>query len=1106
MKRKFLLVYNLLLGGIVTTSLSGCVATTPQESTYNILLSYDSDLGKVVASSTSGKLESNTSVTLTITPNEGYKISEVKINGELTDAKATVMFVPKAGTNQVSVSFSKTETPVQDNFKVILDYSKEHGEVSADRLSGNTSDGKDVNVTITPKEGYLIGSIKVNGADQEIKQNFSFKPIAGDNTVTVTFKATPLEDNFNVVLEFNEEHGLVISDVIKGNTEEIKNVSVSITPNEGYLIESIKVNNKDVTVSETITFEPVVGENKVVVAFKERPQEDNFSVKLNFDSEKGTVTSDILSGVVDKVDKVTLTITPKEGYEIGEVKCSNKVLTVTDGVATFKPTLGENLVEVTFNLIPVLTEFNVETIFDEGMGEVKLSKTSGYIEETESVEVTITPKEKHEILDVQINGKSVEIENNAGFATFFTPNAGKNTVEVTFKKLPEEQKFNVKVVVPNEGNVKVQLDKTEGKVGEEVQIVKVTMLPYFELDDILLNGKSIGKDVKTFTPITGENILEIKIKNKEVTYEIDKGSEFLTTITPTDTTDLSSGQELINIVFDKIENELEQKGKTDYVRNMLLAYTDHLNFYENVVTKYGVTKEDVNKFYDIIVTPQVIALFNESFTQEELEKVLEEEIVRGIYDILQTETTLDKFVAFVSTAAFATLNLTLGYKYGHHLANLYSFKDQDSAVAKTINEIALNSKPTDKECQTLFEGFELCGQLIFILLKDVNRLSNYAEFKSYADILIRIFKSIINKTNPNLTETEVYKILALLGDVLNNHFLSKEGYIKFVDQLTKLGNYHALLMKLFAQSLQNDSTLSVPSYYESVINLLSSNKEKTYYLIKTIGFYLREIEQRDVTALLDIFSNDSGNIQLARLLVLIGRHFGAVKTAYEESPVAKAAIESSGELITKIVLLLRDGFIPENIVSSIDAKTLVAKIYEFRNYRYDLISDIELYVLPYVEELADLIPSKDSNAPHATSVSISIKDVYSKNDPYKINEAWADGKNITDEIEVIEFDTSKEGNFVAVFKYKDCLIYRPYSVTNSGINLPNGYSSTLYTIDQGTDPSLFDFTLSFSDGTFKSYQDFEEGLASPIDTSTKGVKTGRVKYSGTYFLFTYLVK
>ncbi len=1026
MRKKFSLVYSLLLGTIATTTLAGC-GSSVVEKKFSMSLQFDHTQGSVSVDKSSGTIDSNTNVTVTITPNDGFEINIVKINNTEVVAKNTITFSPKEGTNNVFVSFKPvTITPTVDKFNVKIEHDNTQGSVLCDVLEGEIGKVDKVNLTITPNEGFEIEQVTHNNSVLAVNENkASFVPVKGENLIKVTFKASIVETDFNVVAEYDNTQGNVTIDNPNGTLETIDKVNVAVLPNEGFEIESITVNGETQEVTTSFSFAPIEGENLIKVTFKVVQTETKFNVGVEFDPEQGEVTVDINEGIVEETEKITVTIKAKEGFVINNISINDEPIDKISETVTFKPVTGENKVVVVFKAKPIDNSFTVN-IIKSGVGSEYLT---------------------------------------------------------------------------------VKLDKAEGKAGETVNFTLTYSVAAFEIVDILVNGKSIQKETRSFIAIKGENVLEIKIQKKVVTPTIDKGSDFEDVIR-NESTDLHSSQEAIEIIFNKIEEVIENKGATEHARKLIGAYARQFNLYDNVFKKYGITKADIDTFYNVIATDSFIAILNSDLKDQALSDALTKEFYRVVSDLFKGDYSMDKFVGFISTAIFATVSMTYGQDYGYRLIQYYDYIEDNSQAGKFARNNISSSKPSNDELNDLFGTYETIGQLMYLTIKNCTSAQDATELERF----FKMFKKIgLGVLSPNemvdepVTEDEIFKIIKLLNDLLNNHFLSKEGFMKFVDRIYGFGDVAQLHLKLFAYTDIGEN-LYVTNTYKQVIDTIYTNKEQTYYLIKFIGLYSKHIEKQDISDFMYVFSKTDrlNALDLAKVLIIASRHIDKVRVAYRQSEKATAAINNMGPLLTKIIVTGRNGTVPETLTSHIDFERIINKLVEIDGYK---LSDANK-VTSFAQEIIDSIPndsSTDNIFNHKITINVSQT-------CYKINlqtnfvvSATYDGTDITKDLKIDGFSTEKEGYFVAEISYKDYTFFKTYTVTKNGIGMDyENYIIPALKVEQ--DASEFDKTFTFSDGTIKKFSDFEPSNRSFIDTTTKGLKTGWVNYLGNYYFFTYEVK
>ena len=268
----------------------------------------------------------------------------------------------------------------------------EGGAVSAS--AKRVDEGKPVTFTFTPNEGYELYKASVNGID--------IMPLVEDNKYTIN----GVTDDINLYAEFSLIHYHIYTSCSEGGSVSASSYNVvygddvtfTVTPSEGYEIESIILNGADITNSfnnGSYTLKGVTADQELYVTFKPLV----YAVHINCGSN-GTVTSD--SETVVYGQSVSFTITPDEGYMIEEVLYNGNDVTnkVKEGKYTVTDVKGEVYLSVTFKI----AEFNISVVCGEG-GNV--TSSAQFVNYGESVTFTITPNYGRKIESVILNGVDV---------------------------------------------------------------------------------------------------------------------------------------------------------------------------------------------------------------------------------------------------------------------------------------------------------------------------------------------------------------------------------------------------------------------------------------------------------------------------------------------------------------------------------------------------------------------------------------------------------------------------------------------------------------------------------------------------------------------------
>ena len=212
-------------------------------------------------------LERGTEVKVEATPDEGYELKSLKVNEQdiLSAKKFTV-----EGESTVVATFEQKKPvtyaihiaqPAHGHLKLFAGEQEIQPNATLER-------GTEVKVEATPDEGYELKSLKVNEQDILSAKKFT---VAGESTVVATFEqkkpvtyaihfAQPEHGHLKL---FAREQEIQPNATLERGTE----VKVEATPDEGYELKSLKVNEQDILSAKKFTVE---GESTVVATFEQK--------------------------------------------------------------------------------------------------------------------------------------------------------------------------------------------------------------------------------------------------------------------------------------------------------------------------------------------------------------------------------------------------------------------------------------------------------------------------------------------------------------------------------------------------------------------------------------------------------------------------------------------------------------------------------------------------------------------------------------------------------------------------------------------------------------------------------------------------------------------
>ena len=356
-----------------------------------------------------GSVNYGATPTYTITPNLGYHIASITVNGE------SVAVATPAGQNY-QFSAVTADTSIEATFAIdAFTIAASAGVGGSISPSGTVSVdyGASQTFTVTPNLGYHIVEVLIDG--QAATAPYTISNVV-DNTHTIS--ATFAIDTFTLTVTAGSNGQITPG---TGSVNYGATPTYTITPNLGYHIASITVNGESVAVAtpagQNYQFSAVTADTSIEATFAI----DAFTIAASAGvggsiSPSGTVS-------VDYGASQTFTVTPNLGYHIVEV--------LIDGQAATAPYTISNVVD---NTHTISATFAIDTFtltvtagsngqITPGTGSVNYGATPTY---------TITPNLGYHIASITVNGESVAVATPAGQNYQFSAVTADTSIEATF--------------------------------------------------------------------------------------------------------------------------------------------------------------------------------------------------------------------------------------------------------------------------------------------------------------------------------------------------------------------------------------------------------------------------------------------------------------------------------------------------------------------------------------------------------------------------------------------------------------------------------------------------------------------------------------------------
>ena len=214
--------------------------------------------GGSISPSGSVSVTSGSSRTFTITPNSGYKISNVTVNGSSVGAVSSYTFSNVTANRTISATFTAATT------YTITASAGTGGSISPSGSVSVTS-GSSRTFKITPNSGYKISKVTVNGSSVGAVSSYTFSNIARNHTISATFTAATTY----YTITTSAGTGGTISPSGSVKVAHGSSVVFYITPNSQYFVRDVVVNGATQGAVGSYTFSNVTANATIQVVFEQ---------------------------------------------------------------------------------------------------------------------------------------------------------------------------------------------------------------------------------------------------------------------------------------------------------------------------------------------------------------------------------------------------------------------------------------------------------------------------------------------------------------------------------------------------------------------------------------------------------------------------------------------------------------------------------------------------------------------------------------------------------------------------------------------------------------------------------------------------------------------
>jgi len=236
----------------------------------------------------------------TMTPNSGYKIATVTVDGGAVTTNPTYTFSNITANHTISATFSVYTFTITASAGT-------NGSISP---SGSVAvnGGANQTFTITPLTGYHVADVLADGASVGVVTTYTFTSVIANHTIAASFAI----NTFTVTPSVAGGSGS-----INPSTQQIvsygSNMAFAITPSAGYYLSILSVDGSSVATASTYTFTNVTANHTIAATFSANTYTITASAGAN-GSISPTGAYSVSSG-----GTATFTITPAANYHVADV-------------------------------------------------------------------------------------------------------------------------------------------------------------------------------------------------------------------------------------------------------------------------------------------------------------------------------------------------------------------------------------------------------------------------------------------------------------------------------------------------------------------------------------------------------------------------------------------------------------------------------------------------------------------------------------------------------------------------------------------------------------------------------------------------------------------
>jgi len=415
-------------------------------------------------------------LTCTIAPNPGYKVANVLVDNVSVGPVSSYTFSSVTAAHTISATFTQ----------IVYTFTATAGAGGTISPAGsvNVNHGDNLTYNIAPANGFKIADVLVDNVSVGAIAAYTFSSATSAHTINATF--API---IYTVTATSGVNGSItpsgVSSVNHGGSQ-----TYSITPDQGYKVADILVDNASIGAVSTYTFSNVTTDHSIIVTFTPLVANVDYFVITATPGANGTMTP---TGAVQAVtgSNTTFAINPAVGYKVNRVLVDGvnmgSITSYTFNNVTANHTITASFSAITYKLTP---------IYDATKGTVTPSGQI-FVAYNGSYSCIAKPVVGYHVEDTLVDGSSV----GAVTSYSFTNMAADHTIEFRFAENP-----TIIITASAGANGSITPSGSIPVVSGTNQTFTIVPDAGYRIGNVVVDGVSKGAVASyTFTKVTAVN-------------------------------------------------------------------------------------------------------------------------------------------------------------------------------------------------------------------------------------------------------------------------------------------------------------------------------------------------------------------------------------------------------------------------------------------------------------------------------------------------------------------------------------------------------------------------------------------------------------------------